>query len=131
MNLAEKVIALISETVKSPLKTSYILKRGNERIVLHPGGDYSGIDLSELDLSGLDLRNINLQDVNLKRANLSRANLTGAHLEKADLSGANLSGTVLSGASLKGATIDLLSLRKAIDAAEFSIDDIDTFKTGG
>jgi uncharacterized protein YjbI with pentapeptide repeats len=131
MNLTEKILAVLTETVKSPFKTSYVFQTGSRKVVLRRGGDYSGLDLSGLDLSGLDLRDITLKDVNLEHTNLARANLAGAHLENATLLDTNLTGAMLSGAFLDGAEIDFDTLRRALDADEISIDDIDLYKPGG
>ncbi|MDP2241476.1 MAG: pentapeptide repeat-containing protein [Burkholderiales bacterium] len=129
MNLTKRITTLITETVSSPLKTSYIIKQGDRQVVLRPGGNYSGVDLS-----GLDLKGLNLNKVNLRGANLVGTNLANAHLEFADLSGANLSGAVMSGTHLNGATIDTESLRNAVfevAPAGISADSLDTLKIGG
>jgi len=109
MNIAKKIGSLLGEIVSHPTGASYIFEKGGTKVVVRPGGDYSGTDLSGLNLKGLNLRGTNFQG-----ANLSKVDFSGAHLEDSDLTNATLIGTVLSGAHLEGAKFDPDGLIQAV-----------------
>jgi hypothetical protein len=109
MGITKTIGSILGEIVGHPTQSSYILGKGDAKVVIRSGGDLTGQDLSGLNLRGLNLRNTTFQG-----ANLSGVDLSGAHLEGADLRDADLTGTLLSGAHLENAKFDPETLSHAI-----------------
>jgi hypothetical protein len=109
MSITKTIGSLLGEIVSYPTKSSYILGKGDTKVVIRAGGD-----CSDQDLSGLSLRGFNLRNTTFRGTNLSGVDLSGAHLEGADLTEANLTGTLLSGAHLENAIFDPETLSHAI-----------------
>lgn len=129
MRLSKRIAAIVTETIRSPLRASYVVDKDGKQIVLRPGGNYVGADLSGLDLAG-----VRLAGANFTNANLAGVNLSGAHLEEANLAGANLTGAILSGAYLEGASLDLDAFREVsveVAPAGLPADVVRTLKAGG
>lgn len=128
MRITKKIGSLLEEIISHPTSASYILDKDGTKVVVRPGGDYSGVDLT-----GLNLKGLNLQGTNFQGANLSGVDFSGAHLEGSDLTKATLVGTVLSGAHLDGASFDTDGLTYAVlDSAPsgISAELITKIKTG-
>lgn len=109
MSITNTIGSLMSEVFSHPTGTSYVLGKGDTKVVIRSGGDCSG-----QDLSGLSLRGFKLNNTTFRGANLSGVDLSGAYLKGADFTEADLTGTNLSGAHLENAIFDPEILSHAV-----------------